>query len=433
MSRILTRGQKLPLDQLTPATELVIGLQLAGAGLAFDISCFGLDADQRLADDRYFVFFNQPSSPEGAITQSGRNGVDLQTFTVRLPAVPDHIDRLVFVANVDGPGTLGQVRSGWFRVMAGGAEVARYDITGADFGNEAAVMVAELYRRGGWRLGIIGQGFAGGLDAVVRHYGGEVAEPPPTPAPPSRSAAPAPPVPPPPAPRPPTAPPPPVPAGAPPPGAGIWASPSLTEYAEPVSGDRWTIHRKQMLKVVLGEDVHAKQGAMVAYQGEMTFDHKGAGMKGYLKSKVTGEGLSLMKVSGRGEVFLADDAAHIYLIQLEGDALSINGRNVLAFDPSLTWDIRKVEGVGFLSSGTGFFNVVLQGHGTVAVTSKGVPVALETPVLADPDALVGWSAGLRIAPRRSAGLKALVGRGSGEAMQLAFDGPGWVIVQPSEE
>jgi uncharacterized protein (AIM24 family) len=196
-----------------------------------------------------------------------------------------------------------------------------------------------------------------------------------------------------------------------------------------------------MLKVTLGrpaagseqDTVHAKQGAMVAYQGDVTFDHKGAGVKGFLKSKVTGEGMALMKCTGQGEVFLADMAADIYLIHLEGDGLSINGRNVLAFEPTLTWDIKKVEGVGFLSSGTGFFNVVISGHGTVAITSKGPPVALEAPALADPDAIVGWSSGLRIRPHRSAGLKALIGRGSGEAMQLQFEGQGHVIVQPSEE
>jgi uncharacterized protein (AIM24 family) len=142
--------------------------------------------------------------------------------------------------------------------------------------------------------------------------------------------------------------------------------------------------------------------------------------------------MSLMKVGGRGEVFLADQAAHIYVIHLEGDGLSVNGRNVLAFEPALTWDIRKVEGVGFLSSGTGFFNVVLQGQGAVAITSQGRPVALAAPALADPNAIVGWSSGLRIRPHRSAGFKALIGRGSGEAMQLAFEGQGWVIVQPSE-
>jgi stress response protein SCP2/uncharacterized protein (AIM24 family) len=441
MTRMLTRGQKVPLDQLTPATDLVIGIQLVGANLAFDVSCFGLDADQRLSDDRYFIFFNQPSSPESAITQTGPNGVDQQTFTLRLPQIPTAVDRLVFVANIDGAGTLGQLQSGWFRVLAGGAEVARYDFTGGDFTSEAAVMMAELYRRNGWRIGVIGQGFAGGLDAVVHHYGGEVADaapaapppvPPPVPPPPTT----APPLPPPPAP--PGAPPPPAgyapgpPAPALPANAGVFANPSLAQYAEPVSHERFTVYKKKMLKVVLGQEVHAKQGAMVAYQGSVTFDHKGAGMKGFLKSKVTGEGMSLMKVGGQGEVFLADQSSHIYLIQLEGDGLSINGRNVLAFDPSLTWDIRKVEGVGFLSSGTGFFNVVLQGEGTVAITSQGQPVALEAPALADPNAIVGWSSGLRIRPHRSAGLKALIGRGSGEAMQLSFEGQGWVIVQPSE-
>src|SRR4051812_43833678 len=110
MTRTLARGQKLRLDSLTPASEVVIGLGLSGPGLSFDVSCFGLDAGRRLADDRYLVFYNQPASPEGAVRQTGPDGVDDQTFTVRLDLVPPAIDRLVFVASIDGHGSMGQVR-----------------------------------------------------------------------------------------------------------------------------------------------------------------------------------------------------------------------------------------------------------------------------------------------------------------------------------
>ena len=69
-----------------------------------------------------------------------------------------------------------------------------------------------------------------------------------------------------------------------------------------------------------------------------------------------------------------------------------------------------------------------------AVTTKGEPVVLRTdqPTFVDTDAVVAWSAGLTTSLRRSVKMKALIGKGSGEAVQLAFQGNGIIIVQPSE-
>ena len=89
---------------------------------------------------------------------------------------------------------------------------------------------------------------------------------------------------------------------------------------------------------------------MVAYQGELDFAHQGSGGMGrFLKKSLTGEGAPLMKVSGRGDLFLADDSCELHLITLEGDSVTVNGRNVLAFDSALTWDIKKVEGASMLA------------------------------------------------------------------------------------
>ena len=104
-----------------------------------------------------------------------------------------------------------------------------------------------------------------------------------------------------------------------------------------------------------------------------------------------------MKITGQGDVFLADDAADIYLIDMEpGDALSINGANVLAFEPTLQYDIKFVQGMGMLSA-AGLFNCVFTGQGRIAITSHGQPVVLtvDQPTYADPQAAICWSASLQ--------------------------------------
>jgi hypothetical protein len=83
----------------------------------------------------------------------------------------------VVTASVDGPGVLSQLGSGYLRLLDGGNETARFAFTGADFAAERAVMLGTLYRKdGGWRFMAAGQGFDGGLDALVAHFGGAVAQ-----------------------------------------------------------------------------------------------------------------------------------------------------------------------------------------------------------------------------------------------------------------
>ena len=178
------------------------------------------------------------------------------------------------------------------------------------------------------------------------------------------------------------------------------------------------LQNSKLLKVELDGDVMARTGAMVAYQGQVHFQALGAGGVGkWLKQKVTGEGVPLMKLTGQGDVFLADDAADVYLIDMEpGDALSINGANVLAFEPTLQYDIKFVQGMGMLSA-AGLFNCVFTGQGRIAVTSHGQPVVLnvDQPTYADPQAAICWSASLQTGYHRAdqLGLGTLLGRSTG--------------------
>lgn len=211
------------------------------------------------------------------------------------------------------------------------------------------------------------------------------------------------------------------------------------ENLETTSSEPMALQNPRMLKVRLGDgsggpsEVLARQGAMVAYQGQVEFAYEGAGMGRMLKKMVTGEGVPLMRCRGVGDVFLAQDANELHVLDLDGDAVTVNGPNVLAFDPQLQWDIRRVEGASMFSGGV--FNTAFSGTGRLVVSAYGTPVVLnvaEAPTYADLQSAVAWSAGLQTRLVRTAGAGALIGRGSGEAFQLAFAGQGFVVVQASE-
>ena len=207
---------------------------------------------------------------------------------------------------------------------------------------------------------------------------------------------------------------------------------------ESAKTDAFALQNSKMLKVRVGLDgnpdtILARQGAMVAYQGQASFDYQGAGGLGkMLKQKLTGEGVATMRVTGQAEIFFADQGADVHLIYLEGDAISINGRSVLAYDATLDADVHFVGGGGMAAGG--LFNTIIQGTGWVAITSKGTPVVLSTdaPTFVDSNAVVAWSANLHTSVVSSFKFNNLIGRGSGEALQIGFQGQGWVIVQPSE-
>jgi uncharacterized protein (AIM24 family) len=211
---------------------------------------------------------------------------------------------------------------------------------------------------------------------------------------------------------------------------------TLAQFNETTSTDAFALQNSKLLKVRLEEvTIQAKLGSMVAYQGGVTFEHAGSGgMSRMLKRAATGEGASLMKVTGTGEVFLADEAQDVHLVYLEDERLTINGRNLLAFDAGIDWDIERVQGVSG-AMGAGLFNVALHGTGWVAILSDGPPVLLDVttaPTFADAQAAIAWSSTVTTSLKTDFKLKNLIGRASGETLQMAFGGTGWVLVQPSE-
>ena len=211
---------------------------------------------------------------------------------------------------------------------------------------------------------------------------------------------------------------------------------TLGEFQETKSEQPFALQNSKLLKVSLDKvTIQAKAGSMVAYQGDVSFEHSGSGgLSRMVKKAVSGEGTTLMKMSGTGEVFLADTAQEIHLLYLENDAITVNGANLLAFDAGIDWDIKKVEGASGMMGG-GLFNTALTGTGWVAIISDGPPVLLNTgeaPTFADPQAAITWASSVQTGIKTDIKMKNLIGRGSGESIQMSFSGQGWVLVQPSE-
>jgi uncharacterized protein (AIM24 family) len=212
---------------------------------------------------------------------------------------------------------------------------------------------------------------------------------------------------------------------------------TLAGFREQESTESFSLQNSKLLKVELNQvTIQAKLGSMVAYQGDVSFEHAGSGGMGrFVKKALTGEGTQLMKISGAGEVFLADQAQDVHLIHLDNDKITCNGRNVLAFDAGIDWDIEKVQGASGMVAGGGLYNMALSGTGWVAIISDGPPVLLNVasaPTFADAQAAITWSSGVTQSVKTDVNLKTLIGKGSGESIQLAFAGQGWVLVQPSE-
>lgn len=201
-------------------------------------------------------------------------------------------------------------------------------------------------------------------------------------------------------------------------------------------GGAFSLQNSKLLKVELSDaTVQAKLGSMVAYQGDVKFEHAGSGgVSKFMKKAMTGEGTKLMKASGTGEVFLADLAQEIQLLRLENESITANGANVLAIEDGIEWDIKRVEGVSGMLGG-GLYNMHLEGTGYVAIISDGPPLMLEVSgesTYADPQAAITWSAGVTSSVKTDMNMKSFIGKGSGETVQLSFSGNGWLLIQPSE-
>lgn len=205
------------------------------------------------------------------------------------------------------------------------------------------------------------------------------------------------------------------------------------------AAEYFQLENERMLEVNLNGEVWSKAGSMVAYVGNIRFEREGLlerGLGNLLKKAVSGEGASLMKASGQGRLYLADAGKTIRILRLENESVFVNGNDLLAFEPTLSWDVRMMKKLAALASG-GLFNVLVQGSGLLAVASHFEPLTLLVrpgqPVRTDPNATILWSGNLQPEFRTDVSLKSFFGRASGESFQMEFNGDGFVVIQPYEE
>ncbi|WP_326573571.1 AIM24 family protein [Streptomyces sp. NBC_00487] len=210
---------------------------------------------------------------------------------------------------------------------------------------------------------------------------------------------------------------------------------SNENMVQPAYAPGMSVQNAKSIKYAVNGEMLARQGAMIAYRGNLQFERKGQGMGGMLKRAVTGEGLPLMAVRGQGEAWFAHEAQNCFIVDIEpGDVFTVNGRNVLCFDASLSYEIKTVKGAGM--TGGGLFNSVFTGQGRLGLVCDGnplvIPVSPQLPVFVDTDAVVGWTAHLNTSLHRSQSFGSMIRGGSGEAVQLKLEGEGFVVVRPSE-
>ncbi|MGE6629679.1 AIM24 family protein [Bacillus sp. NPDC077027] len=220
---------------------------------------------------------------------------------------------------------------------------------------------------------------------------------------------------------------------------------TITEFIENTQQEDkgegiFELETTRLLEINLNGTVWAKVGSMVSYRGKIKFEREGVfehGVSKMFKKMLSGEGTSLMKASGDGKLYVADQGKKISILHLQkGESIFVNGNDLLAFEPTINWDIKLMKKVSGMLAG-GLFNVRLEGPGLVAITSHYEPLTLLVEpgdtVYTDPNATVAWSGTLKTEFVTDVSFKTFIGRGSGESIQMKFSGKGFVVVQPYEE
>lgn len=170
----LIKGQKIKLNQIITDMKITMSCSVGiDPGSEIDMCCIGVDENEILSDDRYFVFYNVLSSPEGAIVkEEGSN-----TFHVDLNNIPEKIKKIVLCVSIDGNATMKDIKNGELKFINNNNTVAEFKVESEKYSTEKSIILCEVYLKDGiWRLAIIASGFNGGIGDILRNYGGEEAE-----------------------------------------------------------------------------------------------------------------------------------------------------------------------------------------------------------------------------------------------------------------
>ncbi|AKB36758.1 DUF124 domain-containing protein [Methanosarcina siciliae C2J] len=202
--------------------------------------------------------------------------------------------------------------------------------------------------------------------------------------------------------------------------------------------ETFELEREQLLKVHLNGVVWIRMGSMTAYRGDIRFTREDSlehGPGKLVKISLAGEGFSFTKAEGRGKLYLADRGKKVSLLKLENDSICVNCNDILAIEDPLNWDIRMMRKFSGVMDNE-IYNVKLEGTGIVAITTHHDPltfrVTKEYPFFTSPNATVAWSGNLEPEIKTDISLKTLIGKNSGESVQMVFRGEGFVVIQPCE-
>jgi len=198
-------------------------------------------------------------------------------------------------------------------------------------------------------------------------------------------------------------------------------------------------------RVTPNKAVLARRGAMLGYEGQIAFRPvagQGQGIGGTVGRAMAGESNPMMATEGSGAVLYGFRGLHVTVVDLTGDSLTVEADRLLAHDANLQTSVEMIASGGIRQAvrgamtGQGLFTTKVSGQGSVALLSHGgtFPLKLNGETVGvDPQAYVGHTGALNVDLKASVGLRDLVGRGSGEALQLHVSGHGTVYVQASEQ
>ena len=192
--------------------------------------------------------------------------------------------------------------------------------------------------------------------------------------------------------------------------------------------------------------VLARRGAMLGYSGQVTFrpvHGQGRGIGGMAGAALSGESNPMMATEGQGEVLYGYRGLHVTVLELDGGApLVCEADRLLAHDAQLQTSVQFLgsggvrQAISGAMTGQGLFTTNVHGRGSVALLSHGGAFPMQLggqQVGVDPQAYVGHVGQLSIDLAARVGFRDVVGRGSGEALQLRISGHGTVYVQASEK
>jgi len=170
----LNQGQKIKFDSSSPVKATIS----FNSPFSNDISCFALNANGKLINDDYMTFYNQPVSPKQEVKLVQQTPAQ---FIFDLAKVDDSIAKFVITFSISygvTGVTLKDVKNIDFKLETS-SESFDFSLNGSNFLQEKAIMMVEIYKKDGqWRLNCFGQGFAGGMDDLVRFFGGVVEDAP---------------------------------------------------------------------------------------------------------------------------------------------------------------------------------------------------------------------------------------------------------------